>query len=388
MIDRKVGIVGTGPSALMAATILAQNGVKVILFDQKKAAARKFLVAGHGGFNLSNDENIESFLEQYDQAILKKAIRKFDNNSFRKFLLSICIETYVGSSGKIFPVKGIKPIEVLRKWTDHLQSLGAEFKMSHRLVDFDDHNLVFEYKKETLEFSFDFIVLALGGGSWSVTGSDASWVELIKHKGITCNPISASNSGFILSDSTIMTEFAGSFIKNCRMFSEIKEKKGDIVLTSYGIEGAPVYAMNRSYREGYTIYIDFKPDLSPETIKAKLHTSKNPSEGLKKLKLANGAIKWIKQSLSKEEFQDLEILSSRIKKMEIRVAGLRPVDEVISTVGGIDINEIDETFRLKKFPTVYCIGEMLNWDAPTGGYLIQGCVSSGYIAGKAIVDQS
>jgi len=159
-------------------------------------------------------------------------------------------------------------------------------------------------------------------------------------------------------------------------------------LTSYGIEGGPVYALNRSYREGYKIYIDFKPDLSFETIQNKLETAKNPSEGLKKLKLSNGAIKWIKQFLSKEEFQDLTILTRTIKKMEIQVLGLRPVDEVISTVGGIVINEIDETFRLKAFPTIYCVGEMLNWDAPTGGYLIQGCVSTGFIAGKAIVDQS
>jgi uncharacterized flavoprotein (TIGR03862 family) len=386
MNPKTVCIVGTGPSALMAGTILAENRFKVIFCDQKKAPARKFLVAGHGGFNLTNDENLEKFLQRYDQPVVKKAVQDFTNDQFRDFLRKIKIETYVGSSGKIFPVKGIKPIEVLTNWKNYLYHLGAEFQMECKMIDFNQNEVIVEQKDEVRSIPCEAVVLALGGASWSVTGSDGKWIELFREKGIKCVQFGPSNSGFILKGH--FAEFSGQTIKNCKLFSAIDSKMGDIVLTDHGIEGAPVYAMNRSYRNGERIFIDLKPDLELEDLEKKLARSKNSTEGLKELKLSKAAIFMVQSALTKEEYVDRKKLCFCIKNLELVIDELRPLDEVISTTGGVDVNELDDCFQLKSLPGVYCVGEMVDWDAPTGGYLIQACVSMGNKVGMGIGDQS
>lgn len=388
MKSKSVGIVGTGPAALMAGTVLLESGIKVVFFDQKKAAARKFLVAGNGGFNLSNDEEIDLFVSRYNKETIKKAVRSFDNNAYRNFLLKIGIETFVGSSGKIFPLKGIKPIEVLKAWKNHLINLGAVFKAEHVLMDFDETKLVFEVKGETFSEAFDYYFFALGGGSWKITGSDGKWLEMFSRKGILCEKFSASNSGFDLNDHEELKNYAGHTIKNCKVFSNNIEKMGELVITDYGIEGSPIYAMNESFRDGEDCFIDFKPSLSIESIELKLQKKKKLSDGLRDLKLPKVVIAWLKLSLSKEDFQNKHVLSLMIKNFKLNISNLRPVDEVISTIGGIDMKAINESFQLEKFPKGYCIGEMLDWDAPTGGYLIQACVSTGYSAAKALISQS
>lgn len=386
MNPKTVCIIGTGPAALMAGTILAESKFKVIFFDQKKAPARKFLVAGHGGFNLTNDEGLEKFLQRYDQPILKNAVRDFTNEQFRSFLRKIKIETYVGSSGKIFPVKGIKPIEVLTNWKNYLYHLGTEFEMESKMIDFHQNEVIIEQKGEVRSISCDAVILALGGASWSITGSDGEWLELFQRKGIKSVPFGPSNSGFILKED--FAEFSGQTIKNCRLFSSIDHKMGDVVVTDHGIEGAPVYAMNRSYRNGERIFIDLKPDLELDEIEKKLSKAKNSTEGLKELKLSKAAIGMVQKALTKEEYIDREKLCFTLKNLELEIEELRPLNEVISTTGGVDVNELDDLFQIKSLPGVYCVGEMVDWDAPTGGYLIQACVSMGYKAGKGIADQS
>lgn len=386
MNPKVVCIIGTGPSALMAGTVLAEKGCKVIFFDQKKAAARKFLVAGHGGFNLTNDEDLEHFLERYDQTIIKNAVSDFTNNDFRAFLKKIKIDTYVGSSGKIFPAKGIKPIQVLTNWKNYLFHLGAEFQMESKLVDFHQKEVIVEHKGEIRSTFCDTLILALGGASWSVTGSDGKWKEIFDRKGIRCKPFQPSNSGFVLKDYN--PEYSGQTIKNCKLFSSIDHKMGDVVLTEHGIEGAPIYAMNRSFRENEQIFIDFKPDLGLSTIENRMIKVKNSTEGLKDLKLTKAAIYLLQQSLSKEEYTDRVFLAAAIKKYRLDIIGLRPLDEVISTTGGVEVAELDESFQLHTYGGIYCIGEMVDWDAPTGGYLIQACVSMGFKAANHIVDQS
>jgi uncharacterized flavoprotein (TIGR03862 family) len=381
-----VGIVGTGPAALMAGTILVDNGFEVQFFDQKKAAARKFLVAGHGGFNLTNSEEIESFCLKYDQELIRKAVNEYSPADFINFLQTIGIETYCGSSGKIFPKKGTKPIEVLNAWLNYLIVKGTAFNYEHKLIDFDQTNLTFKYKSDIRIVSFDAVIFALGGASWKQTGSLGDWIDLVEKKKVKCNPFESSNSGLILNDLLLVPELEGTYIKNCCLFSSEFSKQGDIVLTNYGIEGAPAYAMNRDFRNGNTIYIDFKPSLMELDIVKRLRKSKNTSDGLKNLRLSKIAVNWIKSAVSKEVYLDAEQLAKHIKSFELPVVGLRPIDEVISTVGGIDMNELDNTFQLNKLPKVYCVGEMLDWDAPTGGFLIQGAVSSGAKAANAIVN--
>lgn len=386
-----IAIVGTGPAALMAGTVLVENGWNVQFYDHKKAPARKFLVAGHGGFNLTNAEEIESFCDKYDSELLKNAVRFFTPQKFIDFLAKIGVETYSGSSGKIFPKKGTKPIEVLNAWLTYLSSKGALFHFEHKLINIENLNLLFETKNGQLSIEADAKIVALGGGSWQQTGSLGDWLEIFEKSKINCIPFESSNSGLVLDSKFLFKELEGSHIKNCRLFSTEYAKSGDVVITRYGIEGAPAYAMNRDFRNGQKIVIDFKPSLSELDLVKRLQSSKNTTEGLKNLKLSKIAIQWIKIAVSKEVYLNAELLAKVIKSFHLPVVGLRPIDEVISTVGGIDLLEIDENFELKKLPNFYCIGEMLDWDAPTGGYLIQGAVSTGAKAAHSIIlnfDQS
>jgi len=379
-----IAIVGTGPAALMAGTVLVENGLDVQFFDHKKAPARKFLVAGHGGFNLTNAEELVSFCDKYDSEFIKNAVRFFTPQNFMDFLAKIGIETYIGSSGKIFPNKGIKPIEVLNAWLNYLSANGAIFHFEHKLVDVVESQLVFNTKQGQVTIDSDAKIIGLGGGSWQQTGSLGDWFEIFTKKNIKCIPFESSNSGLVLDSKFLFGELEGGHIKNCRLFSTAYAKSGDVVLTRYGLEGAPAYAMNRDFRNGQKIFIDFKPSLAELDIVQRLQKSKNTTEGLKNLKLSKIALYWIKSSVSKEDFVNAEKMAKHLKSFELPVNGLRPIDEVISTVGGIDLTEIDDSFQLKKMPNFYCIGEMLNWDAPTGGYLIQGAVATGAKAAHAI----
>jgi uncharacterized flavoprotein (TIGR03862 family) len=384
----KIGIIGTGPAALMAGTILAESGHSVHFFDQSKAPGRKFLVAGHGGFNLTHSEEIESFISRYDCDLIRKSVQMFTNNDFVDFLKRIGIETYVGTSGKVFPVKGIKPIQVLTAWLDHLRKNGSVFHMESRMVDFNGTEITLAFKGSTELLEFDKVIFALGGGSWSRTGSDGSWLELFRSKGIKCSDLRSSNSGYEINGIGQLPDLHGATIKNCKVFSDRIEKYGDVVLTEYGIEGAPVYALNGEYRDGKRIFLDLKPDLDNDTVLKRLKAGDKRTEALKAMRLSKGAIGLLKAYLSKDEFLDVKLLSRKIKKFELPISGVRPVDEVISTVGGIERTEISENFELNRIPGLYCIGEMVDWDAPTGGYLIQGCVSSGVSAARSVMDQS
>jgi uncharacterized flavoprotein (TIGR03862 family) len=388
MKSKKIGIVGTGPAALMAGTKLVDNGFEVHFFDHKKAAARKFLVAGNGGFNLTNAENISTFVDKYDHDYLKTAVQQFTNDEFILFLIKIKIPTYEGSSGKIFPERGIKPIEVLQKWLDYLTINGAFFHFDVQLLNFDPALVSLEFSNGD-KLSFDQLIFALGGASWVKTGSDGAWQSIFQARSIQCKPFQPSNSGIELENFDFLKDFEGEIIKNCAVFSKLAKKEGDIVITKYGLEGAPIYAVNKSIRDGLNTFVDFKPSMTFNEIVVKISKSKNTTEGLKILKLPKPVLAMIKASIhSKEEFLDVKTVANRIKNFPLRFKAFRPIDEVISTVGGIDMSEINQSFQLNDFPGIYCIGEMLDWDAPTGGYLIQGAVSSGYVAAESIIAQS
>jgi uncharacterized flavoprotein (TIGR03862 family) len=386
MNKKKIGIIGTGPAALMAGTKLIEHGYSVCFFDQKKAAARKFLVAGNGGFNLTNAENLAGFIEKYDHDFIKMAVKEFSNEDFIAFLSRIQVPTYIGSSGKIFPIRGIKPIEVLQSWLSFLTDQGAEFFFEHQLTDFDPLKLTLHFQNKESQ-SFNALIFALGGASWEKTGSDGKWQPIFQSKNISCAPFQASNSGITLEISEILKDFEGELIKNCAVFSKLVRKEGDIVITKYGLEGAPIYAVNRSLREGLKSFIDFKPMLTFKEVFEKIATSKNTTEGLKCLKLSKAVLAMIKASIeTKDEYLDAKTVANRVKNFPLSFSGFRPIDEVISTVGGIEMSEIAANFQLKRFPAVYCVGEMLDWDTQTGGYLIQGAASSGYAAALSIIN--
>lgn len=382
---KKVVIVGAGPAGLMAAHFLSKNDAfQIAVFDANKAVARKFLVAGHGGFNLSNSEELSAFIEKYNHPFIQSAVKEFTNEDTIQWLSEIGIETFIGSSGKIFPEKGIKPIEVLTSWLHFLKEKNVSLHTEHKLLDFNEKYVSFQ-SSEVVTVEYDYLIFALGGASWKKTGSTGEWTTLFQSKGINIIPFEASNAGIELKNWS--SNAGGGVLKNVQVTIGNQHRFGEIELTEYGLEGAPIYALSNQIRKGETkLWLNLKPTISKEELTKRFKTFKgNKTEFLKSLKLPKSAIQLIKETISREEFLSDDTFFASIQTLELMIHELRSVDEAISTVGGISMDETDGNFQLNKFPNHYCIGEMLDWDAPTGGYLLQACLASGFVAARKII---
>lgn len=382
---KKVVIVGAGPAGLMTAHFLSKNDTfQIDIFDANKAVARKFLVAGHGGFNLSNSEELSTFIQKYNHPFIQSAVKEFTNEDTIQWLSEIGIETFVGSSGKIFPKKGIKPIEVLTSWLHFLKQKNVSFHTEHTLLDFDGTSVSFK-SPEVVNIAYDYLIFALGGASWKKTGSTGEWTTLFQSKGIEIVPFEASNAGIELLNWS--SNAGGGILKNVQVTIGGQQQFGEIELTEYGLEGAPIYALSNQIRKGETrLWLNLKPTISREELANRFSAFKgNKTDFLKSLKLPKSAIQLIKDTLSRDEFLSDDTFLIAVQKLELIINSLRPIDEAISTVGGISMNETDDTFQLKKLAKHYCIGEMLDWDAPTGGYLLQACLASGVVAAQKMM---
>lgn len=376
----KLAIIGAGPAGLMAAEKLAESGHEVHVYDGQKREGSKFLVAGKGGFNLTNSLRKEAFLEQYSCQEIKGIVDQFDADSTRAWLESIRIPTYVGSSGKVFPMMGIKPIDVLNNWIDKLKGLKVQFHFNKSMSDFSNNQVFFE--KESTEF--DKIILALGGGSWKKTGSDGSWLQLFMKKGIQTLVFKPMNVGVEISWDEAMKKFDGQPIKNVEVSANGKTNKGELRVTKYGLEGAPVYALTPEIESAGIISINFKPGLSQEQWLNKLSGPKMNRNLIDRLKFSKVQMQLVRTYIDKETYLNKELLSQKLQNLELEVNGLRPIDEAISTRGGVSFQALNEDLSLKEFSNVYCIGEMLDWHAPTGGYLLQACFSTGHFVANKI----
>ena len=385
MHENQIIIIGAGPAGLMAAQQLALKGFRVHVYEQNKAAARKFLVAGNGGFNLTHSEELASFVQKYEAEEIQEMVRNFDNQKVIQWLLDLGITTYVGSSGKIFPTKNFKPIQVLKAWLDELEKLGVTIHYDHVFVDFDDANVYLKNNEEAISVNYSKLILAMGGGSWKKTGSDAKWVETLKAKNIEITPLESANSGY--NTNSDFHQLQGQYLKNIKVSFDRNEKIGEIVFTKYGIEGSPIYHMNRFTRKHdfpLVIDIDLKPNLSESEILEQLKGTAKISSVLKRnLKLSTTAINLLK-TLDKESYLDIENLAKTIKRFPMEILSFRPIDEVISTSGGVAFSALNKKLELKNFPNVFCAGEMIDWEAPTGGYLLQACFSTGFWLANAI----
>jgi hypothetical protein len=396
MNRKSIAIIGSGPAALMLAATLNTKLFDVTIYEKNFAPARKFLVAGDGGFNLTHSEEIEQFITRYTPpSFLEKSIRSFTNADLCNWLKHIGIETYTGTSKRIFPVKGIKPIDVLNAVLNELKNKNVQIKTKHEWKGWNDNNeLIIQHDTKGLLVKADVVVFALGGASWAKTGSDGSWVNLFEKKGVEVIPFQASNCAYQIKwDEKFLKQAEGKSLKNIAITCDGVERKGEVVITKFGIEGGAVYGLSPLIRKqlnstiSATIFLDLKPGLSLETIKDKfLHKGdKTLTTVLKEdLNLSPALVTLLKSGLTKEEFINTDVLADKIKKLPLLITAMAPVDEAISTVGGVALREVDDHFQLKKIPNHFTIGEMLDWDAPTGGYLLQACFSMGHHLAKNI----
>ena len=391
---KSIAIIGGGPAALMLAAMLDEKKYAIHIYEKNTTVGRKFLVAGDGGFNLTHSEEIEAFITRYTpQSFIEKVLRAFTNKDLCDWLSGIGIETYTGSSKRIFPLQGIKPIEVLNAFLEKLKAKGVQMHVRHEWTGWNETNaLQFLTRERTALIQADVVVFALGGSSWKVTGSDGTWLNLFQQKGIEVKPFQASNCAWQIQwAAEFISKHEGKWLKNISVSTEGVERKGELVITESGIEGGAVYALSPLLRKQLNekniaeIKIDFKPTFSKAELVQKLSVKPGKSVTeilIKELKLTDTQIALLKTYVSREDFMDAGKLAASIKSFGLPVIGTGPIDEAISTVGGIALSEVDENFQLKNLPQHYVIGEMLDWDAPTGGYLLQGCFSMGAAVAK------
>jgi len=396
---KSIAIIGGGASALMLACSLDGNKFNISIYEKNAAVGRKFLVAGKGGFNLTHSEDITQFAERYyPKKFIEPFLKNFSNTDFSNWLKSIGIETYVGTSKRVFPKKGIKPIEVLKAIESQLQKNQVSIFYNHTWQGWDNEELLFSHHNEVIKTKPDLVVFALGGASWKVTGSDGSWTSYFNEKGIQIKKFYPSNCAYKINwNSAFIKMHQGNALKNCEFTCGNISRKGEAVITEFGIEGSGIYLLSGEIRkqlvqkeekefENAKLYIDFKPDLSLEEIKKRLENKGNLStkEVLeKKINLTSTQIELLKLASSKEEYNDTHFLSQLLKKYPLHIVDFAPIDDAISTFGGLSLEEVNEDLEIKNLPKHYVIGEMLDWDAPTGGYLLQACFSMGkYLADK------
>ena len=366
----------------------------VTIFEKEKSIGQKFLVAGKGGFNLTNSlTGIELAAQYSPQEFMQDAILNFDSNSLRVWLSDLGIETFVGTSGRVFPVKGIKPAEVLNKIKEKLLSQNVKIKQGYEFVAFDDDKkAIITHEEKSKSILADYYIFALGGASWSITGSDGKWKKYFEDIGINTIPFEASNCGVNIKwDNHIIENHAGKPLKNISVTVGGTTCKGEAVITNYGLEGNVIYPLIPKIRELLNnkskakIVIDFKPDNSSNDLLKKVTSNISSKNYGKIFNLKREQLSLIKNFSTKEEFLSLASFVKKIKGLTISVESLRDIEEAISTIGGIDTNELNKDFSLKKYPNIYCIGEMVNWDAPTGGFLLQGSFSMGYLCAISLI---
>ncbi len=395
-------VIGAGPAGLMAAEVLAKGGARVTVYERMPSVGRKFLMAGRGGLNLTHSEPLETFIARYGDAAshLRAAIEAFPPDALRAWSEELGQPTFVGSSGRVFP-ESLKASPLLRAWLRRLSSLGVEFRLRHRWTGWDGGDLTFETGSENISVKADAAVLALGGASWPKLGSDGGWAEILKAKGVLISPLRPANCGFTVAWSDIFRDrFAGQPLKNIALSFDGHSVRGEAMVTRGGIEGGAVYALSAPLREAIlacsdaTLHISLLPDISPEKLVARLGAPRGKQPFTNFLRKASGlspaAIGLLQeaaivagQNLAKMESTEL---AAFINAVPVTLAGIAPIARAISTAGGIAFDDIGENFMLRKMPGVFVAGEMLDWEAPTGGYLLQASFATGVAAAQGALN--
>ena len=388
-------VIGGGPAGLMAAETLAEGGAAVELFDAMPSVGRKFLLAGKGGLNLTHGEPLPAFIERYGARAPQVArwLEALSPSALRDWAAALGIATFVGSSGRVFP-QDLKAAPLLRAWLHRLRERGVDFHMRHRWLGWDPAGaLRFESLQGERSVAASVTVLALGGASWQRLGSDGAWVPWLANAGVDVAPLRSANCGFEVAWSAHLREhFAGAPIKPVVLRCEGFERQGEFVLSDYGIEGSLVYAASALLRDAIardgraTLTLDLLPAFDAERVVREVahpRGSRSLASHLKsRLGLAGAKMALLHELLPREALADPARLAAAIKALPLTLTAPRPIDEAISSAGGVRLEALDERLMLRARPGVFCAGEMLDWEAPTGGYLLQACLASGRVAGQ------
>jgi uncharacterized flavoprotein (TIGR03862 family) len=384
----QIAVIGGGPAGLRAAEVAAMAGAQVSLFDAKPSVGRKFLVAGKGGLNLTHGEAFERFVTRYSgpgqpAGIWNALLADFDSESLRDWVAGLGVETFQASSGRVYP-KALKAAPLLRRWIARLKSLGVRFEMNHRwtgLAPGAPHRLEFA-NGESIDA--DSVIFALGGGSWPQTGSDGAWTRLFETLGIPCHPLAPANCGWQHPwPPEVLAAAEGKPLKNIRVSAGDTTATGELLVTRYGIEGGAIYQLGSTLRSmpQPAIAIDFKPTFTHAQLVSKM-------ESVRRLFLDEARIRWRLSDaahaiLARRQWHDSNSLAHEVKHCIIPLDGPRPIKEAISSAGGVCWNALDQTLMIRQLPGVFVAGEMIDWEAPTGGYLMQGCFATGTRAGRS-----
>lgn len=395
---RTAAVIGAGPAGLIAAETLARAGVGVTIHDRMPSVGRKFLLAGRGGLNLTHSEPLDRVLTRYGATdpLLESAIERFPPDALRAWADELGQETFVGSSGRVFP-KAMKASPLLRAWLQRLDGLGVRFALRHRWLGWsEDGSLRFAQGERKITATADVTILALGGASWPRMGSDAAWADILAARGVVIAPLKPSNCGFTVAWSEAMRRFEGAPLKRIALTFRERRQRGEALITRSGVEGGAVYALAAPLRDAVMrdgsaiLQIDLRPDLKAGALTERLaapHGKQSLSNVLRKaLKLPPVATALLHEattaagrplsSLTADE------LAALVKAVPVQLAGVQPIANAISTAGGISFDAIDQHFMLKAVPGVFAAGEMLDWEAPTGGYLLQACYATGRAAAE------
>lgn len=384
-----IAIIGGGPAGLRSAEVTAAGGAVVTLFDAKPSVGRKFLVAGRGGLNLTHAESSERFAKRYlgaDQPanFWTTLLQDFDAEALRDWAADLDVETFVATSGRVYPCE-LKAAPLLRRWVHRLREAGVHFALRHRWTNLragTRWQIDFQTEAAPRTVEADAVILALGGGSWPETGSDGGWVASLEKLGVSVAPLTPANSGWETPwPSTLLDEAEGKPSKNVTASAGGATATGELLVTRYGLEGGAVYQLGPQLRAMTEprITIDFKPAHSAEQLIRKLGLCHRNflAEARSRWRLSDAAFAILKHLSSSEPFTSAEALAATTKACVIHLTRARPLTEAISSAGGVRWSELDSALMLRRLPGVFVAGEMIDWEAPTGGYLMQGCFATG-----------
>jgi uncharacterized flavoprotein (TIGR03862 family) len=392
-------VIGGGPAGLMAAEVLLQGGARVHLYDSMPSVGRKFLVAGKGGLNLTHSEPREHFLARYGsrRAQLEPLLTQFGADELRQWAEGLGIQTFVGTSGRIFP-SGMKAAPLLYAWKQRLSASGLTFHQRHKWLGWAaDSSLRFETPGGEKTSRVGAVILALGGASWPQLGSTGAWTTILAERGVEIAPFRPTNCGFeVRWTEHFCAKFAGQPLKSVAITFKELHRQGEFIITQDGVEGSLIYALSAPLRDeieatgSAVIHLDLAPDWTHERLIERLSLprgSRSTSSHLEKtvgLKGVKAGLLW--EFVPKADFADPQKLAAAIKAVPIPLVAPRPIDEAISTAGGVPFESLDEHLMLRALPGVFCAGEMLDWEAPTGGYLITACFATGRAAGLGALE--